>query len=123
VGGIVFSVFKKSSPEAVKMTINALNKLDNLWREEGYEKFYFRLMAWHYEAGRFAQAEESNNKIQAYKKLLSEGYVAVNNGAIKNRMVQEKMFARIAAAKLGLEHIKDFAIENDLPFLDLIARD
>lgn len=116
----MFSLFKKASWEEQQMTIRSILELSDLWYEKGYQKFYFKLFAYHTDQGNSTAANAAFQKKEAIEKFLSTSLRACNDSSLSNKKVQEMAFVRASTILNSLAQLKIWANENDLPFKGLI---
>ena len=120
-GGVdLFSIFKKASWEEQRMTQRSILDLHDKWIEKGYQKFYFKLIAFHVEQNNQQAANAALQKKDAIEKFLTVGLRSCNDSSFSNKKVQEMAFVRVSAILNSLQQIKVWANENDIPFKDLI---
>ena len=117
----MFNIFKKSSSQDIQMTKEAVLELANKWRDEGYEKFYFELRAYHSSQGNTAAYNATNQKIQTINTLIDESLQAIaNNYGLNNKKIQEMVYVRTVTALRNLEDSKKMAVDMELPFISHI---
>lgn len=114
----MFSIFKKSNPQDIQMTREAILELADKWWEKGYQKFYFELRSYHYNQGNTQQYQATVEKIKFIDTLLESSLKAISEGyGLDNKKMQEMVYLRASTALKNLEDAKKLAKELNLPIL------